>query len=114
MIEVEDTAFLRGEGESTFEVFATNTASADMPVELRFASGGDVLTVLPDGATLNGAPVDLKKDEAWYGKRQYGSGHAKLIADFYDHIARGEKFPLDGREGARAVKTVLAVYAGAE
>ena len=113
VIEVEDTAFLRGEGESPFEVFATNTASVDMPVELRFASKGEVLTVLPDGATLNGAPVDLKREGTWYGKRQYGSGHAKLIADFYDHIARKEKFPLDGREGARAVKTVLAVYAAA-
>ena len=98
-------------GEVPFEIFATNTAAADMPVEIVFLSEGERITLLPDAVTVDGKPVALDAAGGWYGKRQYGSGHARLIAHFYDSLARGEKFPVDGAEGARSVRAVLAVYA---
>ena len=111
VIEVEDTAYAMFGGEVPFEIFATNTAAADMPVEIVFLSEGERITLLPDAVTVDGKPVALDAAGGWYGKRQYGSGHARLIAHFYDSLARGEKFPVDGAEGARSVRAVLAVYA---
>lgn len=111
VIEVEDTAYAMFGGEVPFEIFATNTAAADMPVEIVVLSEGERITLLPDAVTVDGKPVALDAAGGWYGKRQYGSGHARLIAHFYDSLARGEKFPVDGAEGARSVRAVLAVYA---
>ena len=110
VIEVEDTAVADFVGDNNFSIFATNSASQDMPVELRFVTENDVLCITPDSAVLNGKPVDIEKEIGWYGKRSYGSGHEKLIRDFYDCLASGKKFDIDGEEGARAVRLVLAAY----
>ena len=44
------------------------------------------------------------------GKACYGNGHEALIADFYDCIATGRHFELDGAEGAKVVRMILAAY----
>ena len=33
-----------------------------------------------------------------------------MIADFYSCVSRGEKFWINGEEGAKVVKLILAVY----
>lgn len=43
----------------------------------------------------------------------YGGGHGALIEDFYDCLRTGRKFEIDGKEGAKAVKIVLAAYESA-
>ena len=48
-----------------------------------------------------------------YGKACYGSGHEALIADFYGCIETGKKFAIDGTEGAKVVKLILAAYRSA-
>jgi predicted dehydrogenase len=45
-----------------------------------------------------------------YGKVCYGSGHEPLIAHFYDCIAEGKPFPINGEEGAKVVRLILAAY----
>ncbi|MBE6656450.1 MAG: gfo/Idh/MocA family oxidoreductase, partial [Ruminococcaceae bacterium] len=114
-IEVEDTIFARFAGEVPFTFLGTNVSVADMPVEitLRLADH-TVVTVLPSTVLINGIPVPSAtvKKEA-HGKECYGSGHGALIDDFHTCVAEGRHFPIDGREGARVIRLILAAYESA-
>lgn len=110
VIEVEDTAIALFKGDTDFEFFATNTAKSDLPVEIRFTSGGDIVTLYPDEVLINGEVVDIEKGMNWYGKISYGNGHQKLIRHFYDCVESGEKFWIDAKEASACVKQVLASY----
>ena len=110
VIEVEDTALIDFLGEHDFSLFATNTAEKDMPIELRFFTKNEVVSITPDTAKINGKIVENVGDYDWYGKASYGNGHEKLIRDFYNAVERGEKFWIDGTEGAKALRLVLAAY----
>lgn len=112
-IEVEDTIFARYEGDVPFTFLGTNVAAADLPVEIGIHLADHTqLSVLPSTLLINGIPVPSAtvKQKA-YGKDCYGSGHAALIEDFYDCAATGRHFPIDGREGARVIRLILAAYA---
>lgn len=110
VIEVEDTAIALFKGDTDFEFFATNTAKSDLPIEIRFMSGGDIITLYPDEVLVNGEVADIDKGMNWYGKISYGNGHQKLIRHFYDCVERGEKFWIDAKEASACVKQVLASY----
>ena len=110
VIEVEDTASATFKGDTNFEFFATNTASADLPVKIEIAFDKHVLTILPDKVLLDGKIIDFESDVKWQGKLSYGNGHEKLIRKFYDCVKSGEKFPIDASEGAKSLRAVLAVY----
>ena len=110
VIEVEDTACADFWDECKFTLFATNISPQDMPIELRFFTKNEVVTVTPDDVKINGKTVDFDKDFKWFVKRSYGNGHEKLIKDFYECVESGRKFSIDGAEGAKALKAVLAVY----
>ena len=110
VIEVEDTAIAMFKGETDFEFFATNTAKSDLPIEIRFMAGGDIITLYPDEVLVNGEVADIDKGMYWYGKISYGNGHQKLIRHFYDCVERGEKFWIDAKEASACVKQVLASY----
>lgn len=110
VIEVEDTAIALFKGNTDFEFFATNTAKSDLPIEIRFMSEGKIITLYPDEVLIDGEVADIRKGESWYGKLSYGNGHEKLIAHFYDCVAKNEKFPIDATEGAKCVREVLASY----
>lgn len=110
VIEVEDTAVALFKGDTDFEFFATNTAKTDLPVEIRFIAGGDIVTLYPDKVLINGDVADIENEIEWNGKRSYGNGHEKLIGHFYDCVAKKEKFPIDGSEAAKSAKEVLSAY----
>lgn len=59
---------------------------------------------------VNGKVADIEHCMKGYGKISYGNGHEKLIKDFYDCVARGEKFWIDAKEGSACVRQVLAAY----
>ena len=114
-IEVEDTIFARFAGKVPFTFLGTNVSVADMPVEitLRLADG-TVLTVLPSTMLINGVPVpSATTKKTAHGKECYGSGHEALIDDFHTCVAEGRHFPIDGREGARVIRLILAAYESA-
>ena len=48
--------------------------------------------------------------QKYFGKRCYGSGHEKLICEFYDCIASGKKFLIDGAEGAKVASMIFSTY----
>lgn len=115
-IEVEDTIFARFEGEVPFTFLGTNTASADMPVQVTLhLADHSILTVLPSVVLINGVPVPgTSGSKPAHGKECYGSGHEALIDDFYISVEKGVPFAIDGKEGARVIRLILAAYESAK
>ena len=109
-IEVEDTASVFGSGGAEFSLFATTASHADFPVEINLATEEGSIRILPHEVTVDGETRTFPHEAMLYGKPCYGAGHALLIEDFYRCIREGEKFPIGGAEGARAVRLVLAAY----
>ncbi len=113
VIEVEDTAVVRCTGKSGFSLFATNGGARDFPPEIVLQAEGGELRVLPNGVFVNGEKVPVARMREGLAKPCYGGGHGALIEDFYNCLRTGRKFEIDGKEGAKAVKIVLAAYESA-
>ena len=112
-IEVEDTATLICYGEKGFVFNASNGGISDCPVELTLLTDKGYVKVMPKQVIAGEDTVSFKDSYEARGKACYGSGHEALIADFYDCIANGKHFAIDGKEGARVIKTILAAYESA-
>ena len=110
-IEVEDTAVILSAGGAPVSFFATNGAAADMPVEITVLADGKTVKIMPGCIFIDGIPQTLSEEKyRQLGKACYGSGHGALIADYYSRLESGEPFPIDGSEGAKSVRLVLAAY----
>ena len=110
-IEVEDTACAIYSGGAEFSFFATNGGRCGLPVEITLRTeDSDYVKLLPDSVTVNGETKRFDRDTRIYGKYCYGTGHERLIEDFYSCVARGEKFEIDGEEGAKVVRLILGAY----
>lgn len=114
-IEVEDTATVscRG-GGAPFTLFATTTEEKSQPITLTVETTAGTARIVGNTLAVNGTPVQLDAPNTWLGKPCYGDGHAVLIPSFYECIETGRDFPLDGAEGAKAVRLVLAAYQSKE
>ncbi|MBQ8350734.1 MAG: Gfo/Idh/MocA family oxidoreductase [Clostridia bacterium] len=113
VIEVEDTAsaLFRYEDGRVFNFFATTASGADMPVQVMVATeGGQTIVAANDTITVNGEIRPSDSGDIRYGKDVWGDGHAKLVRDFYTCIKEDQPFAIDGREGARVVRAILAMY----
>ncbi|MBQ8339058.1 MAG: Gfo/Idh/MocA family oxidoreductase [Clostridia bacterium] len=112
VIEVEDTATATFHGSSApFTFFATNSAAVSLPVEIGFRmENGDDLTLLPLCVLCNDEVLFSAPRPCVRGKVCYGAGHDPLIRDFYRCISEGKHFPIDGHEGARVIRLILAMY----
>jgi predicted dehydrogenase len=109
-IEVEDTATLVCHGENPFIFSATNCSARDCPVELTLFADGECIKVLSRDVLVGGELHHFEDAYKPLGKVCYGSGHEALITDFYDCIASGRRFAIDGSEGAKVVKVILGAY----
>lgn len=109
-IEVEDTASIVASDGAEFTFFATNASDRDFDVQLVFRVGNEVIRLFPYEAWIGETVHRFSKETTIYGKACYGGGHALLIDDFYRCIREGRKFPIDGAEGARVLRLVLAAY----
>lgn len=112
VIEVEDTAFgvFTLKGGKNFIMSATNSAKKTFPVVMTFATESDVMQITTDNVILNGKFVTKDDGQSLIGKDVWGTGHVKLIADFYNKIASGEKFPIDFYEAQKVIKLILKMY----
>ncbi len=121
VIDVEDTALVRCRFQNgvlaqlnATTAFACNAAVViDLFVEqgvLRLE--GPVLSfVSPDGdATVLARPTVSTTGSKAY----WGTGHRKLIKEFYRCLETGEPFSIDAYEGGKAVRLFLAAYRSAE
>ena len=112
-IEVEDTASIVCKNTDTgagFSFFATNASAVDFPVEVTVKTNKETIKVMPECVTVGGQRKVFQSDDKFYGKYCYGSGHGRLIADFYDCVKTGRKFPIDAKEGGKVVNVILTVY----
>ncbi|MBE6632291.1 MAG: Gfo/Idh/MocA family oxidoreductase [Ruminococcaceae bacterium] len=111
IIEVEDTLSAVFFGKNTFSLFASNASASDMPVCINIKTAdGDILTLLPRSASVNGETVINEKEPGFIAKSCYGRGHEGLIADFYDHIKEGKDFPINGKEASKVMRLIFAAY----
>ncbi len=120
VIEVEDTAhatlFFKSGIRGVF--YATNAYVSDSPieVELMFEHAslrikGDSLTMEKDGMVRQ---LTLPLIAETGGKGYWGTGHAALIRDYYDHIIAGKPFWINGAEGAHALRLLKTIYASSQ
>ena len=111
-IEVEDTAhglfFLENGG--TFVMNATNASAKNLPNYMSFTDGEDVLEITSNNLIVNGKQVMTDGGAPIFGKVEWGTGHAKLISEYYGCIARNEKFPIDFDEAKKSVKMIFKMY----
>lgn len=110
-VEVEDTAVGRFYLEKgSFEIFASNTAEVDCDVHLIFKlKGGEEVIMFP-AAVLTKEGYKTFEEKKPLGKDCYGSGHEKLIEDFYLCVKENKPFALDFEEGSKVVKMITALY----
>ncbi|QUL58226.1 Gfo/Idh/MocA family oxidoreductase [Paenibacillus tritici] len=116
VIEVEDTAHacidFKNKVRGLF--YGTNAYQVNSPVELElvFEQGTlqqrrDSLYLWKDGLeTLLCEPQTASTG----GKSYWGSGHSRLIHDFYAHIREGRRFWIDGSEGIKALELIAEIY----
>lgn len=121
VIDVEDTAqvICRFRNGVLGRLNATTAFAANAPVlidlfteraQLRL-EGATLSRVEPDGS----AAVLAQPDTHAKGSKAYwGTGHRRLIADFYRCLQTGEPFSVDAFEGGKAVELFLAAYRSAE
>ena len=109
-IEVEDTATIVGVGKASFTFFATNAASRSMSVEITVNTRDEEIKIMPQAVLIGDKAYSFPKEQRVLGKACYGTGHVELIDHFYDCIKKGEHFPIDGAEGAKSVRILLAAY----
>ena len=116
-IEVEDTAVAHFELEdgARFHFYATNNATADLPVQLQFITkdGKRVFAtnhIITVDNELIDVPTTSTQSTELVGKAVWGTGHAVLIADFYRSIEEGRPFRIPGSEGAKVIQLILSMY----
>ena len=109
-IEVEDTAAICARGKSGFNFYASNGSVTDMPVEITLKVDGKIVKLMPKRVILDEGEVSFDEISAAAPKSCYGKGHGALIEDFYSCIKEGRDFAIDGAEGAKVVRLILAAY----
>ena len=110
VIEVEDTAFLKASGGAEFVFSASNAAPKNFPVEISLRCGKEWLHIRGSRCRIGDREYLLEDNGPLHGKEEYGTGHPALIEDFYRCLKEGRPFPINGKEGAKAVRVVLKAY----
>ena len=113
IIEVEDTVSARLETEDgkILTFFATTAAGSSFPAEVRLRTmQKETLVASSKFLTVNGKLIPGNTGESAV-KEVWGTGHARLISDFYRHLEAGLHFPIDATEGGKSLRLVLSIYA---
>ena len=110
-IEVEDTAAILCRGEAgNFNFFATIGTSRDCPIDITLKVGDEWIKIMPKYTVIGDKLMKYEDIGPVWGKACYGSGHDALVGDWYDCLGSGRKFPIDGNEGAKVIRLILAAY----
>lgn len=113
VIEVEDTASACFEcaNGTRFNFFATNTATASLPVQIQIKlKTGDMIDAQNDQFCFNHELISTKNQNQTVGKRVWGDGHKDLICDFYRHVSQNRPFPIGFDEGEKVIRLILSMY----
>ena len=111
-IEVEDTAFgiFKQKDGSNFIISATNAANFTFSPYCTIRTEADTVEFCRNNIIINGNTISKEETMEVVGKSVWGTGHQKLISNFYSCIETGEKFAIGYEEACKAVKLVLAMY----
>ena len=111
IIDTEDTATAVFLGENPFHFYASLNARTDHPINVSIETeDGDKYLMSGNDLFLNGQKLDTSCSVKAYGKSCYGSGHYKILQNFYDCVKMDANFEIDGQEAGKVVKLILAVY----
>ena len=113
VMETEDTAMARFSCEdgTVFHFFATVAAGTNFPVLMRVQlASGETVEARNDLLACNNVLAESPDRCESVGKREWGAGHRKLIADFYRCIESGTPFSIDFYEGEKVIRLILAMY----
>ncbi|MBE5746959.1 MAG: Gfo/Idh/MocA family oxidoreductase [Clostridiales bacterium] len=110
VIEVEDTASALYSGKGNFTFFATNGSKVDFLPEIMLYTKDGYMRIMGNCVLHNDQLKRFDESQKVYGKGCYGAGHSGLFTHFYDCLEKGEKFPIDGTEGSKVIKMILATY----
>ena len=115
VIEVEDTASARFEGENGLPInfFATTSAGASLPISVQVTLADKRKICAQNGFLIVNDefhPVPASHG-VLPGKEVWGREHAALICEFYRCLQSGEQFPIDVEEGGKVVRLILSMYA---
>ena len=111
VIEVEDTANALFDGDVPFSIFATVSSGCDHPVCIQLRTEDKKsITLRPHSVLVNDTLVFSEEQQPVRGKDCYGNSHGRLFSDFYECIRQNRPFPINGTEGAKAVRLILAMY----
>ncbi len=124
VIEVEDTAamYMTLPGGAPALFYATTAYGEDAHIQLELTGDAGALRIEGDRLFLRQAgeaaftPAGEAAAPAGFvaEKSCWGTGHAALIADFYDCLATGRPFAINAAEAARAPALFLALYQSAK
>lgn len=111
-VEVEDTVNAFFGGDAKFSFYSTNNCEKNYPAEVKLIlEDGRELTVRQKSVLLDCEPIFTDESgSASFGKSYYGNAHGALFAHFYNCIKTGRRFPIDGKEAAKVMKLIFAVY----
>ncbi|MBR1983538.1 MAG: Gfo/Idh/MocA family oxidoreductase [Clostridia bacterium] len=111
VIDTEDTATAVFLGENSFHFYASLNARTDHPINVSIEmENGDKYLMSGNDLFFNGQKQDTTCYAKMYGKSCYGSGHFKILQNFYNCVKMNKKFEIDGEEAGKVVKLILAVY----
>ena len=113
IIEVEDTctALFKLASGGRFSLLGTNGLTASLPcVAVIKSREHTVMIYNNDYLVVDGKEVKKEDTVKLIGKWEWGTGHAKIVRDFYRHIESGKPFPLGIDEAEKAIRLILALY----
>ena len=113
VIEVEDTATAVFETPNNCKInfFATTAAGADFPVAIQVKlDNGTLLQSENEQLTCNYEWIPSVTSQQTLGKTVWGTGHKRLIQDFYTCISENRHFPIDFEEGSKVIRLILSMY----
>ena len=96
--------------------YATNAFGADDPIEIKLIMEKARIHLCKDLKVeyTDGTTEVLNDQTLASGKKSYwGDGHEALIRDYYERLSDGQPFPIDGREGSKAIRLIEAIYRSA-
>ncbi len=121
-IEVEDSAnvFFKFTDGTRAVYYATTAAGVNSnplidfnyPDKVTLRLEGDNVFLIKNGVLEHLFSENQQKKST--GKKEWGSGHSGLIADFYDCVKTGRHFAIDIKQAKRAVIELIAAYESSE
>lgn len=107
--DIEDMAYSVFKGKHDFTFFASIASGYDFPIEVMIRLENEIMIISKDSIIINNQLIDFK-EQKFYVKECYGEGHYSLINDFYQCVRNKTHFSIDGKEAAKVVRLILAIY----